>query len=1428
MEGRITKTENHDIYTKLMMHFNGNLYDSSRSGHSVSSIGGSLNSSIKKFGSHALYFDSTSYKYLEIDTRDFDFGTGDFTIDLWWYRTSITARHNVIIEIGSANNNDSFLLRTKSDGSGLQLYVNAAYTFDTAYTFSTGQWYHIAVVRSSGFTTFYINGVQQITPVADSDDISPTSSITRIGTAVHTTTQYLEGYLDELRISKGIARWTADFTPPTSQHRGENNITGSINTELISISKHKEGIILTDREINQEEGTIAAWMRNSIPQPKHWWKLNDKYVSDTVNGSLPASAYTPSGTDANLDSPVDSYNQDDCFQPLTATGGTGPFGILAMGGKAWNLQTTAGPGKSLGNESLGGAYGSVYYAMGASPSWDGVADSQYNGIQRIWLPKSAHNDKLGGYIDFYYHRDAFYNAFYGNSSNCVIAQNGSVYKTSISPANLVVRWDGELGPASFVAGSGSDPLNGTAYNVDPEQSGIRGQCYKFAGTVSSYVDFGNNVDLESNTSFSISFWLNSNKGSWYVVASKNRIAGGNAFWAIVYDGSNDLEFILTNNYPTSSIKVECPCNIDDGSWHYYVITYDGTKAAAGFTFYEDGKQLSHNITQDTLDSASTANAGDFWIGKDNDPGSYFNGYLSDFRIYERELTQDDVNNIYQDTRTLISMDELPRPIHYFPCDKSYSYDVGINAKTIQEKGTTKHITDNHRKAVNITPSTGYLEATAETADFERTEPFSFCWWYKTSTAGWRYILTKYDGGTGILIGATTNGSPPDILVRLRNTSGQEVRLTARGIDGVLDDGTWHHIAITYNGNSDVSGVQFYVDGRLLTDRNIVTNTLASTIKNTANFKFGTFGTGSDTVDSDYSDVRIYNVELTQEQVTKIMNETPFGVSTKENSSEMVIESRPEDGLVLWNKLGNPYEVEHSVVGYNMTEVSSPSYVNAKFGQGFNSVNNTNYITGRYVALDQGCVECWIKPHFGPTNSTVYQFITSADSGVTNVRGPLLYWKSNTDKWSFVWVNTSGSAFYCDSSFAGFDSAEELVHIACVWDKEGIAGSSDTLRIYVNGSLKDNSTSSISDGNDGAILYIGKHPTISDRFGNCVFDNIKVWDYAKIDFSDRNTEGTSPHNLIPDLNDWKHIGVTWKETQKAGLLYWNKLGSDKESVNPEVGLETVLTGSATYGTSKFGYGIGFADYNNYLTVADLDISYAAGAFECWFKVRSNWNDAQSYIGLSTTNAVQPYPILGYSRYDDRWVAYFYANSKKQKIYLLVSGLGSDDPAKFSTGDIIHFAVSWDFSRAGVEKDRISLFINGVDRTSECGVDTNTTNTWDQYTMEGTRLGGAQGWGADWSMYGYMSNVKIWDYEKTDFSDRFHEAPAEVTKKLFIDGEKQQELVIDGPVYLPEKGLILGANQLLNRQGSVLMDNIVVSKREFTEKEIRRLYLSKYIK
>lgn len=207
-----------DEYTKLMLNMNGDLIDSSASSHTITTAGDPVfDSSIKKFGSHSINLDGSGDYLVTPDSTDWYFGVGDFTIDCWVYLgNGATVPIYSQIQTTSSNNNRvmygywggkwNFFVSTTSIQIDLTVVDSAP---------ATNEWIHVAVVRSGEDFMFFKNGIQIGTTQTDASAVQNNTGSVRIG-AVRISSTFpvvINGRIDEFRISKGIARWTSNFTP---------------------------------------------------------------------------------------------------------------------------------------------------------------------------------------------------------------------------------------------------------------------------------------------------------------------------------------------------------------------------------------------------------------------------------------------------------------------------------------------------------------------------------------------------------------------------------------------------------------------------------------------------------------------------------------------------------------------------------------------------------------------------------------------------------------------------------------------------------------------------------------------------------------------------------------------------------------------------------------------------------------------------------------------------------------------------------------------------------------------------------------------------------------------------------------------------------------------------------------------------------------
>jgi hypothetical protein len=179
--------------------------DDGNTGHKPYPVG-SAKVDFFSIGTGVGYFDGAG-DYLTVpDDADWDFGTGDFTIE-GYFNWSVVSGNVALIEV---NNLSPCLLW--SNGGHLYGYIGGGLVSDYAWTPIANTWYHISYCRSGSTVKLFINGVQ-----VDSD--SNSTNITGGTDGVHVSYRvgspdYLNGRLDNIRIAKGVARYTATFDPP--------------------------------------------------------------------------------------------------------------------------------------------------------------------------------------------------------------------------------------------------------------------------------------------------------------------------------------------------------------------------------------------------------------------------------------------------------------------------------------------------------------------------------------------------------------------------------------------------------------------------------------------------------------------------------------------------------------------------------------------------------------------------------------------------------------------------------------------------------------------------------------------------------------------------------------------------------------------------------------------------------------------------------------------------------------------------------------------------------------------------------------------------------------------------------------------------------------------------------------------------------------
>jgi hypothetical protein len=176
-----------------------------------------VSTSVVKYGTGSMKFDGTGDYLISPVSPLLDTWTGNGTFECWVYFNSV-ANSPHIWNTGFDNNN-RVTLYVSSSRFGLFMRVagTGSVVITSSTTLVTGQFYHIAVTKNGTTWTMWLNGVSQGTSSSATYPSLVNQAIS-LGFMPYggSPGDYFNGYIDDLRVTKGIARYTAAFTPPTA------------------------------------------------------------------------------------------------------------------------------------------------------------------------------------------------------------------------------------------------------------------------------------------------------------------------------------------------------------------------------------------------------------------------------------------------------------------------------------------------------------------------------------------------------------------------------------------------------------------------------------------------------------------------------------------------------------------------------------------------------------------------------------------------------------------------------------------------------------------------------------------------------------------------------------------------------------------------------------------------------------------------------------------------------------------------------------------------------------------------------------------------------------------------------------------------------------------------------------------------------------
>ena len=269
-QGYLNPNSGIDGYTKLMLHMDGSnsgttFTDSSFDPHTVTASGSAVTSTAqKKFGTASGYFPAAGDFLTIPDSADWAFGSDPFTIDCWLYRTGASSYQSILEHKTDGSNYWQWRYFGGSGNFDFTVVGTGAFSVNwTVAAFAQDTWVHHQIVRNGTSWYLFQNGTQvgsTQTQAAAVPDMTGDLYVT--GDAA--LSQPFVGYIDELRISKGIARNTSNFVVPWGEYVNSRRLlSGSVDISGQPAGSNMKYKIET---LNQAEakqtrvyGTSMAW-----------------------------------------------------------------------------------------------------------------------------------------------------------------------------------------------------------------------------------------------------------------------------------------------------------------------------------------------------------------------------------------------------------------------------------------------------------------------------------------------------------------------------------------------------------------------------------------------------------------------------------------------------------------------------------------------------------------------------------------------------------------------------------------------------------------------------------------------------------------------------------------------------------------------------------------------------------------------------------------------------------------------------------------------------------------------------------------------------------------------------------------------------------------------------------------------------------------
>ncbi|MBI4358171.1 MAG: discoidin domain-containing protein, partial [Candidatus Omnitrophica bacterium] len=543
-----------------------------------------------KFGGSSAFFDGgpSPYDYISTpDGTDFDFGTGDFTIDTWVRFSSWDKVHTIVSKYVGAVGWIFVVTPASNPTNGVMRLYNSGNTsvavegsqVPGGIAFDLNQWYHVAVVRTGNKVKFFKDGIQQGSDqlVANTGRMTFDGAATPLTVGIYEGTSPFHGWIDELRISKGIARWTQNFDAelPTQQEYTPDQYTkllAHFNGE--DASTRFEDSSLQTKVYVSKEGQVTASIDRQGKLTRY------AYEYDAIGNQTGSYQMTERGTGLNSATEFQGEVRDTFGRVIRQISDSGEVSYF--------------------NYELD-AFGNVRKAYVRDSSPETVT------VRPNLLQSGLNNVAITG--------DTWTNIQFQTGPKTNYLFDG---KTDTS--GYVYVSNDEQKPITFDFTGVPSPRAVGDVQLDTDSSRFGGSSAYFDGN-GDYLETADSTDFDLGVdNFTIDTWvkLAERDSSYHIIAEK--FTGGQSGYTLYTYGDGRVYFYVDSN----SIELTSSTLLSLNEWHHIAVVRSGNS----WKLFIDGM----NEASITSNYAVSYQATPFKIGSRNGTGIWFKGSMDEFRF----------------------------------------------------------------------------------------------------------------------------------------------------------------------------------------------------------------------------------------------------------------------------------------------------------------------------------------------------------------------------------------------------------------------------------------------------------------------------------------------------------------------------------------------------------------------------------------------------------------------------------------------------------------------------------------------------------------------------------------------------------------------------------------------------------------------------